>query len=122
MPTYFGPTNLPPLEAWMMGKPLIYSTSGREQAGDAALLFDPDDANELATALKWTRDDHLCTDLIEKGHKRLLDIEAQRNIAEEKLLDRLMRFEKRCRCWGEDTRNASYFSRTIHHPIYRPSG
>lgn len=100
MPSYFGPTNLPPLEAWIMGKPLIYSTTGREQAGDAAILFDPDEAKELANALKLTRDDQLCADLIEKGRKRLQEIEVCRNIGEEKLLDRLIQFEKRCRCWG----------------------
>jgi len=44
MPTYFGPTNIPPLEAWTLEKPLIYSTHLAEQAGDAALLIDPNNA------------------------------------------------------------------------------
>ena len=100
MPTYFGPTNLPPLEAWMIGRPLIYSAHLREQAGDAAILFDPDDANDLAMALKTSMDDRLCAELVEKGRKRLQEIEFQRNAAEAELLARLMKFEKRSRCWG----------------------
>jgi glycosyltransferase involved in cell wall biosynthesis len=100
MPTYFGPTNLPPLEAWMIGRPLIYSSHLREQAGDAAILIDPDDANDLAAALKASMDDRLCADLVEKGCRRLQEIEVQRNVAEAELLARLGRFEKRSRCWG----------------------
>jgi glycosyltransferase involved in cell wall biosynthesis len=100
MPTYFGPTNLPPLETWMLGRPLIYSSHLHEQAGDAAILIDPDDANDLAAALKATLDDRLCADLVEKGRRRLQEIEVQRDLAEAELLARLLRFEKRSRCWG----------------------
>ena len=100
MPTYFGPTNLPPLEAWMIGRPLIYSSHLREQAGDAAILIDPDDVDELAAALKASMDDRLCADLVEKGRRRLQEIEVQRDMAEADLLSRLVRFEKRSRCWG----------------------
>jgi glycosyltransferase involved in cell wall biosynthesis len=100
MPTYFGPTNLPPLEAWMIGRPLIYSAHLHEQAGNAAILIDPDDANDLAEAMKASINDQLCADLVEKGRNRLQAIETQRNAAEMELLSRLVRFEKRCRCWG----------------------
>lgn len=100
MPTYFGPTNLPPLEAWMIGRPLIYSSHLHEQAGDAAILIDPDDANALAEALKASMDDRLCAELVEKGRRRLQEIEVERDAAEAELLARLIRFEKRSRCWG----------------------
>jgi glycosyltransferase involved in cell wall biosynthesis len=100
MPTYFGPTNLPPLETWMIGRPLIYSSHLREQAGDAAILIDPDDANDLAAAMKSIMDDQICAELIKKGHSRLQEIEVQRDMAEAELLARLVRFEKRSRCWG----------------------
>ena len=100
MPTYFGPTNLPPLEAWMIDRPLIYSSHLREQAGDAAILIDPDDVDELAAALKASMDDRLCADLVEKGRRRLQEIEVQRDMAEADLLSRLLQFEKRSRCWG----------------------
>src|SRR5581483_5612799 len=43
MPTFFGPTNIPPMEAWHFGRPVITSDipGMREQIGDAGLLVDP---------------------------------------------------------------------------------
>jgi len=42
MPTYFGPTNIPPLEAFAMGCPVLYSDLPglRDQVKDAALPLD----------------------------------------------------------------------------------
>lgn len=42
MPTYFGPTNLPPLEAFALGVPVLYPDKAglREQVNNAALLLD----------------------------------------------------------------------------------
>jgi glycosyltransferase involved in cell wall biosynthesis len=74
MPTFFGPTNIPPLEAFVLGCPVavsgIYGMS--EQVGDAALLFDPNSVKEIADAVYqlWT-DDHLCRRLSEKGLERV---------------------------------------------------
>ena len=51
MPSYFGPTNLPPLEAWAVGTPVIYPEAFKAQAGDAAILFDYDDPRSLADAI-----------------------------------------------------------------------
>jgi glycosyltransferase involved in cell wall biosynthesis len=51
MPSYFGPTNLPPLEAWAVGTPVIYPEAFRAQAGDAAVLFDYDSPRSLADAI-----------------------------------------------------------------------
>jgi glycosyltransferase involved in cell wall biosynthesis len=52
MASYFGPTNIPPLEALLLGVPVIASKQHTEQLGDAALFFDPDDAEELANAIE----------------------------------------------------------------------
>jgi len=43
MPTFFGPTNIPTLEAFYYGCPAVISDlpGVTEQTGDAALLFDP---------------------------------------------------------------------------------
>ena len=40
MPSYFGPTNLPPLEAFQLGVPVLYPDKAglRDQVGNAALL------------------------------------------------------------------------------------
>ncbi len=100
MPTYFGPTNLPPLEAWMMGKPLIYSRQCERQAGNAAILIDPDDASDLAAAMKACLNEQLCEEMATKGRLRLQEIVLCRKESEDVLLVRLIQFEKRLRCWG----------------------
>ena len=70
MPTYFGPTNIPQLEAFALGCPVatsrIYGIPA--QVGDAALLFDPASVSEIQDCLNrlWT-DDALCADLVSKG-------------------------------------------------------
>lgn len=53
-PSYFGPENLPPLEAFALGCPVIASRvlGADEQLGDAALLFDPKDHIQLASYVK----------------------------------------------------------------------
>lgn len=73
MPTLFGPTNIPQLEAFVLGCPV--ATSGiygiPEQVGDAALLFDPENVDEIAESIErlW-EDDGLCDELVEKGKIR----------------------------------------------------
>ena len=100
MPTYFGPTNIPPLEAWSLNKPLIYSAHLSEQAGDAALLIDPDNANELAEAMKKCNDLNICRQLVEAGKSRLQFFANQRAVAEDDLKKRLDRFAAQYRCWS----------------------
>lgn len=99
MPTYFGPTNIPPLEAWLVGKPLIYSAHLKEQASGAALLIDPDNAEDIANAMRLCLDESICEELVKRGHERLHEIEKDREQAEIYLLTKLFQFEKRLRCW-----------------------
>jgi glycosyltransferase involved in cell wall biosynthesis len=74
MPTYFGPTNLPPLEAFSLGVPVLYSDRPglREQVGDAALLMDLRDPSSMAGHLDAliTQPD-LREELVRKGMERL---------------------------------------------------
>ncbi len=72
MPTFFGPTNLPPLEAFKIGVPVIYPDLNglREQVGHAALLIDLNDPNSLSEAIiKLLKNKNLKNDLITKGYK-----------------------------------------------------
>lgn len=73
MPTYYGPTNVPPLEAFTVDCPVAISGiyGMPEQAGGAALHFNPDSAEEIADCIRrlWT-DDRLCAELAEKGKRR----------------------------------------------------
>ena len=69
MPSYFGPTNIPPLEAMALGCPVAVSNKYAmpEQVGDAGLLFDPDSPEEIAKCIKamWL-DDKLRQKMINK--------------------------------------------------------
>ena len=100
MPTYFGSTNLPPLEAWFLGKPLIYSKLFSEQAGNAALFIDPDDANSIAHAMKSMLDETISDKFIKNGFKRLKEITIIKKKAEEQLISRIIQFEKKRQCWN----------------------
>lgn len=74
MPTFFGPTNIPVLEAWALDCPVITSDipGVREQCGDAALLVDPGSVEALAAAIRqvWL-DEELRTELARRGRERL---------------------------------------------------
>ena len=53
MPTFFGPTNSPPLEAFSLGVPILYSDLiGLKDIVAAALFLDLDDPGSLAQNLK----------------------------------------------------------------------
>ena len=54
MPTYFGPTNIPPLEAFKINVPVLYSDLPglRDQVGKAAMLIDLKKPESLASNLK----------------------------------------------------------------------
>lgn len=100
MPTYFGPTNLPPLEAWTVGKPLVYSAHLADQAGDASLLAPADDAAAWADAMQACEDPALRERLVEAGRRRLAAIDGQRRAAEDALLAHLDAFAAKRACWG----------------------
>lgn len=74
MPTAFGPTNIPVLEAWLMGTPVVYSDieGCRDQLGDAGLLINPDKPKDIAAKIrKIYNDKSLQNSLARKGKKRL---------------------------------------------------
>ena len=53
-PSFFGPENLPPLEAFALGCPVIAADvpGASEQLGDAAILVDPANELQIAEAIK----------------------------------------------------------------------
>jgi glycosyltransferase involved in cell wall biosynthesis len=71
MASYFGPTNLPPLEAWAAGTPVIYPEAFKAQVADAAILFDYDSPKSLAEAIVKARSPEEHTRLIAAGKERL---------------------------------------------------
>ena len=74
MPTFFGPTNIPVLEAWAFGCPVLTSDIRgiREQVEDAALLADPRSIESIAENISrlWT-DRQLASALVRRGRARL---------------------------------------------------
>lgn len=71
--TFFGPENLPPLEAFALGCPVIASdvSGAREQLGNSALFVDPRDPAKIAEAIKTLHDNEsLRHTLIEQGRAR----------------------------------------------------
>lgn len=53
-PSFFGPDNIPPLEAFALGCAVVAArvSGAEEQMSDAALLFDPQDEAQLVAAIK----------------------------------------------------------------------
>ena len=74
MPTFLGPANVPYLEAWSVGCPVLTSDIRgiREQVGDAALLADPRSTPAMAAAIYrlWC-DDALRRKLAERGRRHI---------------------------------------------------
>jgi hypothetical protein len=90
---------LPPLEAWTLGVPLIYSAHLNEQAGNAALLIDPDSSDELSAAMLQCMKPKVRNQLVRRGFKRLLEINRQRAASEDRLCEVLDIFATRRECW-----------------------
>ncbi len=74
MPSYFGPTNIPPLEAMALGCPVAVSNKYAmpEQVGSAGLLFDPNSPKEIAKCIKqlWI-DEGLREKMKKEGYQRI---------------------------------------------------
>ena len=70
MPTFLGPTNIPPLEAIALGCPVAVSDiyGMPKQIGNAALYFNPSLPQEIANIIErlW-KDDALCAELSKRG-------------------------------------------------------
>jgi len=100
MPTYFGPTNIPPLEAFTLGCPVCYPDLPglRDQVQDAAFLMDLNEpesmARHIATILsdreavmaKVTRGKQLLSEWTEDDHWKVLN----------QIFDK---YARKMRCW-----------------------
>lgn len=100
--TFFGPENLPPLEAFALGCPVIASnvSGAEEQLGDAALLVDPKDEKQIANAVKLLHNDSaLRQGLISRGMARASSWTAQDFVRS--VFSILDEFELVRRCWTQ---------------------
>ena len=105
-PTYFGPDNLPPLEAFASGCPVIASNvaGADEQLGDAALLFDPKSPKQMALAIKSLYDNpELRQTLIQRGVERAAKWSGQDYVRG--VFAILREFEPIRQCWDEGSQS-----------------
>ena len=116
--TFFGPENLPPLEAFGLGCPVIASevSGAREQFGEAAVYVNPKDPGSIASAIKIVyQDRELRKELISRGKDR-----AQRWTSKDfvrgvfRILDD---FETVRRCWDTPGCRIRQFGIHAHNKI-----
>jgi glycosyltransferase involved in cell wall biosynthesis len=98
--SYFGPDNLPPLEAFALGCPVIASAleGVEEQLGSAALYVNPDSASEIAQAVLRLKNEHgLREALVTAGQIRASELTADDYAA--KIVELLDSLELRFACF-----------------------
>lgn len=100
MPSYFGPTNIPPLEAFAIGTPVIYSDVDglREQVANAALLCDLKNSDHLVEHLQLLlKNPTKSIELIEFGSKRLDEL--QKISIDQILMTVFDDYSVKLKCW-----------------------
>lgn len=100
MPSYFGPTNIPPLEAFVIGTPVIYSDLDglREQVEGAALLCDLKNSSHLVEHLELLiNSSEKRIELIELGYKRLEEL--QKSSIDQTLIKIFDDYSVKVKCW-----------------------
>lgn len=100
MTTYFGPTNIPPIEAWYFKKPLIYSKHLGSQVGEAAILVDCDDYKDIAEGILKLKNEVLVSKIILEGSKKLINVEDEILKGEKEVAMRFHIFNRRKNNWN----------------------
>ncbi len=91
MPSLFGPSNLPPLEAWLVGTPVVYNEDFRSFAHDAAEYANPNDPPGIALAISRVLDVTRGQQLRENGRALLIQRRSESDLAVQEISQRLMR-------------------------------
>jgi glycosyltransferase involved in cell wall biosynthesis len=97
--SYFGPENLPPLEAGALGCPVVQADvpGARDQLEDAALFVPPADPAAVADAVRRCESPGVRAQLVERGRARAASLTADGYVRG--VLDFLDEFEPVRRCW-----------------------
>ena len=93
MPSYFGPTNIPPVESWSLGVPVLYSSLNRSHGKNACLYFKADSATQLSKAILKLNDKKL--KLVKKGTERFKEIKIENICGHKFLADKIKSFSTR---------------------------
>jgi glycosyltransferase involved in cell wall biosynthesis len=102
MPTYFGPTNIPPVEAWSLDVPVAYSSYLSDHGKNAALYFHPDSSDELVDVLLKLQIGPIRKKLILNGRKRLKEICNKNIIGHNLLIDNIKKVGAECKRFLEE--------------------
>lgn len=100
-PSFFGPDNIPPLEAFSLGCPVIAAKvdGASIQMGDAAMLFDPKNERELAESILGLHSDHLLRkELINRGFNLVQNYTSEKYV--KRIIEIVDEFEPIRRCWS----------------------
>jgi glycosyltransferase involved in cell wall biosynthesis len=100
MPTYLGPTNIPPLEAWSRDVPVIYSKHLAAGIEDAVLAIDSDSPESIAQAIEKVKEEEVRQGLIAGGRRALDRIRKEIAAAEDVFHKHLVRFARRRESWS----------------------
>lgn len=97
--SFFGPENLPPLEAFALGCPVVYGDvpGAAEQLGDAALLVPPTDVARIADAVQSLEDAALRERYVEAGRARSVQLTPKAYVRG--VIDFLDEFQMVRGCW-----------------------
>jgi glycosyltransferase involved in cell wall biosynthesis len=97
--TFCGPDNLPPLEAFALGCPVVASDvpGAKEQLGEAALLFSPSDYEDIAQKITRLFGDSVRAGLVQAGRARVRDLNW--DAYAEKMIEALDEFSMIRRAW-----------------------
>ena len=101
--SFFGPDNIPPLEAFALGCPVISAkfAGAEDQLKGAALLFDPKSEHELAATIKKLYDNPvLKSTIINKGKQKAAHWTSLDYV--NKISDIFDEFEPIRRCWSSN--------------------
>ncbi len=103
-PSFFGPDNIPPLEAAALGCPVIMAdvAGTQEQMYGAALFFDPRNENELIRCIDKLQEPGVRQYLISKGVARATSWTTREYLAS--IIIIIDSFEPIRRCWSSANR------------------
>jgi glycosyltransferase involved in cell wall biosynthesis len=102
MPSYFGPTNMPPIEAFYFSKPVIYSDLEymREQFGDSVIYCDLENPRNLSDSIhNLLNDNKLRVKLIQKGKKFLEENDLNSKESFKKIIKKIKSYQFKRDCW-----------------------
>jgi glycosyltransferase involved in cell wall biosynthesis len=105
-PSFFGPDNIPPLEAFALGCPVLASriAGAEEQLRSAAMLFDPTDPTDIADKVLAVRSDPALRNRLREEGLKIAQIRSPEGYIAQ--IDEIMNdFAAIRQCWGRDYRH-----------------